>query len=65
MKSIPCEQFHDTSVITVSHYRIDRTMAYGRTGTRARYDGAEGRLGPSDVLTDLSQAFFYPVIVVE
>jgi hypothetical protein len=52
-------------VVTVSHYWIDRTTAYGRIGTRVHYDGTEGRLGPGDVLTDLSQAFFYSVVTPE
>ena len=53
------------SVVTARHFGIDRTTAYGRTGTRVHYDGTEGRLGPGDVLTDLSQAFFYSVVTPE
>ena len=53
------------SVVAVRHFGIDRTTAYGRTGTRVHYDGAEGRLGPNDVLMDLSQTFFYLTIIVK
>ena len=53
------------SVVTVRHFGIDRTTAYGRTDTQVHYDGTEGRLGPGDVLTDLSQAFFYSVVTPE